>query len=791
MKNCCLSLGCLFLIVLLSCNDSTRSSRNVTNEENAFQYVDLVEPLVDANNGRWFFFNTASRPFGMVNLIPDTESGGDWGGGYHYYQDSISGFSHIHAWQLGGVAVIPVTVDQKNEKSIFTKYRSHFSHETEKVEVGYQSLHLDKYNVTAEITSTKRVGFHRYTYGSDTRKAILFNLNGELGPCMISDGVLIQTGDRELSGSLVNRATRRREKPCSVFFKVCFNAKIADIKRDDITGNYLVFFNSVRRNKLLMKVAVSYTSVENAAYNMQAELPGWDFDSVVLDSKHEWNDLLGRIHIEGGTLEQRRRFYTDLFHSLLGRRVISDANGAYPDNTGDTFMVKRIPLDANGKPEYDHYNSDAFWGAQWTLNTLWGLAYPEMMSEFINSFLLYYMDGGLIPRGPSGGNYTYVMTGSSFTPFIVSAYQKGIRDFDVARAYEGSVKNHLPGGIMERAGYEFKTALGGGLRYYDKIGYVPWPIPEGNFGFHQDGASLTCEYAYQDWTLAQFAKSLGKTDDYNYFMKRSSNYKNVYDSNVGWMRPKDVKGKWKTPFDPFDPAGFNESNSYQSTWFVPHDLEGLASLMGGNEKTVKKLNKLFESAEKSRFTSFDPFAVKRKTQSLSQPKAKPKNEFITINYGNQPSMQTAFIFNYLGQPWLTQYWSRTVVKEVYEGISPDDGYCGDEDQGLMGSLSVLMKMGLFSMDGGCGVDPVYELGSPCFDRIVISLNNDYYPGKEVVIDVKNNSPDHVYIQSAKLNDKTINDFIIKHSDLIKGAKLELVMDAEPNKAFGINYAKHN
>lgn len=796
MKNL---LNILLIILLMTACNGEREKKSPSGVIESYEYADKVVPIVDANNCRWFFFNTASRPFGMVNLSPDTEVNGDWGGGYHHNQDTVICFSHVHAWQLSALPVLPVTLTSKNKPEIFNDYKSHFSHDIEVAEAGYHSLFLTRYGISAELTSTMRVGFHRYKYPSGSQKAVILPLNGMLGTGLMSEGVLRQTGKRTVSGSMVNEPTSRRPKDAKVFFVIDFNSDISKVEKDETTGNYLVHFDKIKKDELLMKTAISYTSEENAAVNMREELLGWDFDAVVNDSKAEWNEMLGRIQVEGGTEEQQKRFYTDLYHSLQGRRVISDVNGAYPDNTGDIFRIGQIPLSNDGKPLFNHYNSDAFWGAQWTLNTLWGLAYPKMMDEFINSFLMMYEDGGLIPRGPAGGNYTYVMTGSSFTPFIVSAYQKGIRNYDVDLAYEGCVKNHLPGGMMDRAGYEHNTASGGGLRYYVKLGYVPWPIPEGRFGFHQDGGTVTCEFAYQDWTLAQFAKALGMTDDYAKFMKRSKYYANVYDKSTGWMRPKDVNGKWKTYFDPADQDGFNESNSYQSTWFVPHDIIGLASLMGGKEAASNKLNDLFEKAEEFDFAILKDKKTKKISSNgtgdlISKPvftnskgeivySKYSRNELqqmLPINYGNQPSMQTAFIFNYLDKPWLTQYWSRKVVNAVYEGVSPDKGYIGDEDQGLMGALAVLMKIGIFSMDGGTSTEPFYELGSPIFDKVTIKLDNEYYEGKEIVLDVKNNSPENVYIQSISINGNRVNDIQLKHKDLVKGCTIQLVMGNQPN-----------
>ena len=754
----------LILIALNSCTQKTVQTNPVK------QPVDLVYPQLDTENSRWFFFSSACRPFGMVNLSPDNQIDGAWGSGYRYNTDTIKGFSHIHAWQLSGLSVMPVTVSEDNKSGIFTDFFSKFSHETEKVAPGYHFVELDRYQIKAELTSTKRVGFHRYSFPENNQAAILFNLNTMLGPCANINGTLEKSGDAELTGKLDCAPTSRRPKPFTVFFKIELNVPVKSVDFDANTGNYLVQLEN-SGNEVLMKAALSYTSVENAGINMQVELPGWDFDKVVSDSKEEWNSLLSRIKIEGGTESQQSRFYTDLWHALQGRRIISDSNGAYPDNTGETFRVGQLPLDENGKPKFNQYNSDSFWGAQWTINTLWGIAYPEIYEEFVHSMMQYYKDGGLVPRGPSGGNYTFVMTGASSTPFIVSAIQKGIVKNDLEVIYQALKKNHMPGGIMEKAGYEHKTNLGGGFKYYLEKGYVPHPNPEGKFGIHQDGASLTMEYAYQDWTLAQLAKKLGHNDDAEYFTNRSKNYANVFDKETGWMRPKNVEGKWREDFDPFQyENGFNESNGAQSTWFVPHDLPGLAGLMGGNKAAAEKLNAQFETAEMLNFTSGTSHAKEQH----------PEYKRIPINYGNQPSMQTAFVFNQLGRPDLTQFWSRKVVDKAFSGLSPATGYNGDEDQGLMGSLSVLLKLGLFQMNGGTEENPQYQLGSPIFDKVVIELNPAYYPGKEFIIETIGNSAENVFVDSVSLNNKPIQENWINHSDMVKGGKISLKMKQNPH-----------
>lgn len=756
-----LSIG-FVVILFISCKIE---SNKTALEKNNIDYTKKVYPQLDTDHSRWFFFSSASRPFGMVNLSPDTQIGGAWGSGYRYQTDTIKGFSHIHAWQMSGVSVMPVVVTQENNNTLYSDFYSKFNHDTEKISPGYHAVELDRYKITSELTSTKRVGFHQYTFPKNKQSAILFNLNSILGPCKNTNGSLVQESLRQLSGSIVMEPTHRRPRPLTVYFKAVFNSEIKGVEQDQQTGNYLVHVAGTGE-KILMKIGVSYTSIENAGINIDKELSHWDFNKVVDDSKSEWNDLLGRINVEGATENDQRRFYTDLWHALQGRRTISDANGAYPDNTKKEFRIGQIPLDKNNIPEFNHYNSDSFWGAQWTINTLWGLAYPDVMEDFVHSLMLYYKDGGFVPRGPSGGNYTHVMTGASSTPFIVSAIQKGIIKKDLENIYQALKKNHMPYGTMGKAGYEHSTNLGGGLNHYINKGYVPYPIPEGEFGSHQDGASLTMEYAYQDWTLAQLAKKLNHTEDYQYFLNRSNNYKNVFDKKAGWMRPKNVNGVWRKDFDPYQVEhGFIESNGAQSTWFVPHDIKGLAKLMGGNNKAVEKLNNQFKAAEKLKFTSGTSHSAE----------LHPEYSRIPINYGNQPSIQTAYVFHKLNRPDLTQFWSRNVLKATFSGLAPNTGYNGDEDQGLMGSLSVLMKIGLFQMNGGTENDTEYQIGSPIFDEVSIKLHPDYYGDKTFIIKTKNNSNTNVFVNDVKLNDQEVEGYILSHSDIVKGGKLVLEM----------------
>jgi predicted alpha-1,2-mannosidase len=570
------------------------------------------------------------------------------------------------------------------------------------------------------------------------------------------------TGDRtRLEGCFTMSATQRRPKPFKAWFVISFPRPFEAIG-DWSAGRATVSFGHLRE-PLLMKAAISYTSLDGARANLAAELPHWDFDRVRRESEDTWNAWLSRITVEGGTPEARTKFYTDTWRALLGRRIVSDVDDRYADNTGPKTVVRQ-----GSRP---HHNFDALWGAQWSLNVLWPLAWPEVMDDFADTMLAMYANGGLIPRGPSGGNYSYVMIGDPAAAFFAAAWNKGIRHWDAEAAYVGLRKNAFPGGIRDRAGYEHRpNPNGGGMTYYTTRGYVPEDIPESE-GMHRQGAAMTLEYAYQDWCLAQLAKSLGKDGDHLLFMERSRNYRHLWDASMDWMRPRRLDGSWYEPFAPvsegFAAKGFVESTSAVYTFHVPHDIPGLARLFGGADRMAARLEENFRLAAPARFVT--EHAV---------------HGVAWIDYGNQPGTAAAHIFSHLGKPWLSQQWVRQVHKSAFSDTSPFGGYNGDEDQGQMGALSALMAIGLFDMSGGAAVKPAFDLTAPLFDGVTIRLNPAYHPGGSFHIVARNQHPDHVYIQSATLDGQPWNSFQLPHDRLIRGGTLELVLGPRPNKAWG-------
>jgi predicted alpha-1,2-mannosidase len=577
--------------------------------------------------------------------------------------------------------------------------------------------------------------------------------------------------------------TPRRPKPFTVYFVIQFDRAIRKfggwVEKKPLAdpvervsgkdaGAYVVLDKSGK--PLLMKVAISYVSLDGARRNLAAELPHWDFDRVVRESTEAWNRELGRIEIEGGSEAQRVKFYTDLWHAQSGRRIVSDVDGRYCDMTGAAPVVRRVRLGADGRPLYPQHNFDALWGCQWSLGLLWSFAYPDAMDAFCNTMVEMYQTSGLIPRGPTGGNYSFVMIGDTAAPFIAAAYAKGIRHYDVVKAYEGLRKNALPGGIRDHAGYEHGAdACGGGMKYYVERGYVPEKI-EGHGG-HKDGAAMTLEYAYEDWCVAQMALGLGRTADAHWLLARSQNYRNLWDPAVKFMHPRLKDGSWLPDFEPVgrrSARGFCEANSAMYTHFVPHDMPGLIALFGGPERYVAALDRQFQAA------AADNFAA---------PHGKPEGYW--MDYGNQPSTELAHMFNLAGAPWLSQKWVRAVKEQAYGDITPEGGYSGDEDQGQMGALGVLMAMGLFDVQGGAAVKPSYQITSPIFDRVTIHLRGDYFPGRQFTIIAHNNRPENIYIQQARLNGRPLTQCWFDHAQLVAGGSLDLDLGPQPNRSWGV------
>jgi putative alpha-1,2-mannosidase len=717
-------------------------------------YVSYVDPTIETGRGRWFFCTPGSRPFGMVCASAYTRNKNQGGGGYNYNSNEILGFAQIHAWIMSGINIMPTT-GEVNPNLGEKGWKSSFSHDTETIEPGYHKLFLDRYKTQVEYTSTDRTAFYRLTYRDAAKANLLLQLGGFVGAASYVDGKAKLVSPTRIEGS--HGMTDRLwggPKLSHVYFVVEldrpilrmdgwrgaqeklnnireFSNPIPEGRLDQDKRKYLfknlpeeqagvaLAYDVAAGEEVRVKIGMSYTSIENARKNLETECAHWDFGRVRNEARSQWNEWLGKIDVKGGEEETRIKFYTDLWHVLLGRHKIDDVTGDYPSYMGQAndegivpLVVRRVPSGEAGKPRFHMYNSDALWLTMWNLNILWGLGWPEMLDEFSASMVAYAEAGGHLPRGPSAGGYTGIMTGCPATSLISATWQKGLlRKVDEQKAYRAMKRSH-PKLIQDR------------------------------------GVGVMVQGAFEYWALAQMAEELGHDADVQTYRSWIDGWKKYFDPGKNLL-----SGRWV------------EANDWQGTFGVSHDIAGLAALMGGPGVLAKKLNEAFEQETASDFV-----------YTYGQGK---------VSYANQPGCSNAHVFNHAGFPWLSQYWVRRVSRQAYGGTNPNVGYGGhDEDQGQMGGVSALMKLGLFSLRGTCSQDPVYEITAPEFDQITIQFDPRYYPGKEFKIITHNNKVGNCYIQKAELNGKPLNNCWFHHRDFAEGGLLELWLGPKPNKEWG-------
>lgn len=493
-------------------------------------FVGWVDPYIETNRGRYFFFITGGRPFGMVGAAPHTRAKNQNGGGYNYNENQVLGIGQLHDWMIAGIELMPanVSVDPTAGEA---GWKSVFSHDDELVQPGYHRMYLRAPKTWVELTATDRVSFYRFRYPVDMSTQVLVNLGGHMGNSTMANAAVKKINEKEFEGSFISvKRYWGGPKDVRLYFVVQFDRAPNSLdgwKGKTLLGNIstlegdsmgiAVKYNVKAGDEINMKIAVSYTSIENARNNLAAECTSWNFDTVRNESRTVWNQWLGKIDVKGGSAADKTKFYTDLWHVLLGRHQITDVSGDYPDRTTgkregnftDAILkIRTVPKDSNGKPKYNMYNSDAFWLTQWNLNILWGLGWPEMQDEMSSSMIQYADNGGLLPRGPSGGGYTYIMTGNPAANLVAGTFQKGLlTKVDKNHAFEVLKRNQMPGGMLGSSE---------DINFYIKNGW--W---NGNAG-------ITIEASFQDWAVAQMAYRLGKKKDFSYFEKRSESWKNCF-----------------------------------------------------------------------------------------------------------------------------------------------------------------------------------------------------------------------------------------------------------------------
>lgn len=733
-----------------------------------------VNTMMGAGHSRWMIAPGPWMPFGMVKLSPDNQNSG-WQAGYDPTFESIGTFSHIHEWTMTGLGTFPTAGpleirmgDQSNPDG---GYRSRIDKNTEKAPLGYYKVNLTDQDITAELTATTRASFQRYTFheSNSGRVMVDFQIPTEYR-YQIKQIKVNKINEHKIEGYCDQLSRNVWSGGVDQQYRVHFVMEFdRPIKKhgvwlnDQITENTNLLADSAKNagiylefdtrenNTVQLRSGISYVSVDNAALNLKTEIVDpfqWNFDAVRANQVKVWNELLNRVKITSNDAREKERFYTNMYRSLASRNTFSDVDGSWRD-------ANEIVRKFTNKDDVA-LGCDAFWNTFWNLNQFWNLVTPEWSNRWVKSQLAMYETSGWLAKGPAGMEYIPVMVAEHEIPLIVGAYQMGIRGYDVNKAFEAVRK-------MQTTPAE---VVGGGragnddLVTYLKHKYVPYD--QGRF-------SNSLEYSFDDYTVGQFAKALGKKEDYQYFNDRGTWWKNVIDPKTGFARMKDSNGNWLADFDPFK-SGANhhyvEGNAWQLTFFVPQNVPGLAQKIGEGE-FVKRLDWGFEESVKWRYNG-------------------PNDQYwdYPVVQGNQQSMHFAFLFNWVKKPWLTQKWSRSIGDRYY-GHEVSNAYLGDEDQGQMSAWFVMNTLGLFQTDGGTRVNPIYEIGSPLFEKAVINLGQQFGRGSSFTIEAKNTSRKNVYVQKATLNGKPLNQFWFEASELLKGGSLILEMGPEPNSNWGI------
>ena len=736
-------------------------------------FSDYVDTKIGTAHSRWMIAPGPWMPFSMVKISPDNQNDG-WQAGYDPTFESVGAFSHIHEWTMGGLGMLPVNGPLKikvgDQRAVpGDGYRSRIDKASEEAPLGYYKVSLTDYNIKAELTATTRGSFQRYTYplGTDSRIMIDLQTPAE-NKYALPEVYLKKINDHRIEGyskQVAPDVWNGIPNDYTVHFVIEFdqpirkfgtwinndigNGEIINVKDAKDAGAFVEF--DTRENQVVqVRTGISFVSIDGASKNLEIEISkpfGWSFDAVRQSQKQVWDDLLGRLKISSNDRREKIRFYTNMYRALCSRNIFSDVDGKWVDATEKIQQLQ-------GKNDVA-LGCDAFWNTFWNLNQFWNLVTPEWSSKWVKSQLAMYDANGWLAKGPAGMEYVPVMVAEHEIPLLVSAYQMGIRDYDSEKLFKASYKTLTTPAEKVGGGLAGNEDLEAYLQYK----FVPYD--KGRF-------SNTLEFAYDDWTLSQLAKSLGKTKEYQEFAGRSLFWKNAIDAETGYARLRKSDGSWFGDFDPFQ-SGRNhhyvEGNAWQLTFFVPQDVPGLAKAIG-EQRFKERLSWGFEESDKWRFNA-------------------PNDAYwdYPVIQGNQQSMHFAYLFNYVKQPWLTQKWSRAIIDRYY-GYEMANAYLGDEDQGQMSSWFIMSALGLFQIDGGARIDPVYEIASPIFSKVEIDLGSRYGRGKTFVIEAKGVSRKNKYVQSAWLNGKELNAFWFPAAELLKGGKLVLQMGPKPNTSWG-------
>jgi len=727
-----------FGILLLFCNLSFLSAQPLTNFADPFIGTATVGHTYPA----------ATLPFGMVQVGPDTGvKGWEYCSGYHSPDNSIIGFSHTHlsgtgAADMGDILLMPMVGEPKFEpgtkENPGSGYRSRFTLSSEKAQPGYYAVKLDDPNILAEMTATLRVGLHRYTFPKSSQAGMIIDLDHGMEDMTIESSINVAdnqtlTGYRHSSGFIKDQHIYFCARFSKPFEKITSYIDGEKGEEKNLSGKIckiFLHFKTTKDEKVQVKVGLSTASEAGAMKNLDAEVPGWDFEKVATAAKKIWNEYLSKIEVQTITDDQKNIFYTALYHCLLSPNLVTDVNGSYRGWDGE------VHTSTTG----DLYTNFSLWDTYRASHPLYALFYPDKNVRFINSMLERYNQIGQLPINEYGSNETYCMIGYHSVPVISEAIMQDQKGFSYELAYEA----------MKKSAMDDSRGIG----YLKKYSYIPSEL-------ESNSVSKVLEYAYDDWCLAQVSRKLWKMDDNAYFTKRAKYFQNQFDSSTGFMRGKKAVGTWVSPFDPkavsiLNRGDFTEGNSWQYSFYVPQDVNTLIDLMGGDEKFCTKLDTLFHT-----------------TPTIDNERAWDVTGLIgQYAQGNEPSHHVAYLYDFAGQPWKTQQIVNQIKTTLYK--SSRDGLCGNDDCGQMSAWYVFGTLGFYP------VTPVmdyYVIGSPSVVSAKLHLPN----GKEFVIKAANVSDKNFYIQSANLNGQVFTKSFIKYKDLQKGGSLEFNMGDAPQK----------
>jgi predicted alpha-1,2-mannosidase len=719
--------------------------------------VDLVNPLMgtdskyELSNGNTY--PAIGLPWGMNLWTPQTNKNGN-GWQYQYSADKIRGLKQTHQpspWMndYGQFSLLPTT-----GKVIFDeeKRASWFSHKTETVKPYYYSVYLADYDVVSEIAPTERAAIFKFTYNKTDQANVVIDAfdKGSYIQYIPEANQIIGYSTRYARGKLINFKN---------YFVIQFDEKIKDvhvfddgkeINKNETLSNHagiVVSFGKQNKSKpLIVKVASSFISYDQAKLNLK-ELGNNTFDEVANNGRKIWNEKLGRIAIESDNIDEMRTFYSTLYRTLFFPNKLYEIN-----QKGET--VHYSPYNGKVLPGY-LFGGTGFWDTFRALYPFLNLVYPSINVEMQEGLVNSYKEGGFLPEWSSPG-YADIMIGNNSASVVADAHIKGLRGYDIEKLYEALIHGANNEGPISAVGRK-------GVEYYNKLGYVPYDVEI------NENAARTLEYAYDDFTIYQLGKALGKPkQETDLYKKRALNYKNLFDPSTGFMRGKNKDGQFQKPFNPLKWGdAFTEGNSWHYTWSVFHDVQGLIDLMGGKEKFVEKLDSVFIQPP-----LFDDSYYGQVIHEIREMQIMNMGQYA---HGNQPIQHMIYLYNYAGQPWKTQYWTREVMNKLYSATP--DGYCGDEDNGQTSAWYVFSALGFYPV---CPGTDEYVIGSPLFKKATVKLEN----GKSIEIDTKNNSAENVYVDGVKYNKKQYQLNYFKHSELLKGAKLNFDMSKMPNKTRG-------